>query len=115
VGNIEQSKLTLDSVGARPEFQVVLSVGQNADLDHLRPVPENIIVVRSAPQIELLKRATLCVTHASLNTTLESLAQGVPMVAHPIGYDQPGTAARIAYHGVGEFIVVEDLTVARPI
>ena len=28
------------------------------------------------------------------------------MVAIPIGYDQPGVAARIAYHGVGEFVEV---------
>ena len=32
------------------------------------------------------------------------------MVAIPIGYDQPGVAARIAHHGVGEFIEVEHLT-----
>ena len=37
---------------------------------------------------------------------LESLAQGVPIVANPIGYDQPGVAARIAHHGVGEFVAV---------
>jgi zeaxanthin glucosyltransferase len=55
----------------------------------------------------------LCVTHAGLNTTLEALAQGVPMVAIPIGYDQPGVASRIAYHGVGEFVELEDLTVER--
>ena len=32
------------------------------------------------------------------------------MVAIPIGYDQPGVAARIAHHGVGEFMEVEHLT-----
>ena len=55
----------------------------------------------------------LCITHAGLNTALESLAEGVPMVAIPIGYDQPGVAARIAYHGVGEFVDIQDLTVGR--
>ena len=35
------------------------------------------------------------------------------MVAIPIGYDQPGVAARIAHHGVGEFLEVKDLTVDR--
>jgi UDP:flavonoid glycosyltransferase YjiC (YdhE family) len=35
------------------------------------------------------------------------------MVAIPIGYDQPGVAARIAYHGVGEVLELQDLTVAR--
>src|SRR4029077_12592824 len=66
-----------------------------------------------APQLELLERAALCITHAGLNTVLESLSQGVPMVAIPIGYDQPGVAARIAYHGVGEFLEIEDLAVGR--
>ena len=35
------------------------------------------------------------------------------MVAIPIGYDQPGTAARIAHHGIGEFIEVDELTTDR--
>jgi zeaxanthin glucosyltransferase len=103
----------LKAVGPLPGIQVVLSVGKNINLDDLGPIPANTIVVRSAPQIELLKRAVLCITHAGLNTALESLAQGVPMVAIPIGYDQPGVAARIAHHGAGEFVEVADLTVER--
>jgi MGT family glycosyltransferase len=92
---------------------VVLSVGKNLDPSELEPLPANTIVVRSAPQTELLKRAELCITHAGLNTTLESLAEGVPMVAIPIGYEQPGVACRIAFHGVGEFVELGDLTARR--
>ena len=106
-------KTILKAVTPMSDFQVVLSVGHNVTIDRLRPIPSNVIVVPSAPQLELLKRATLCITHAGLNTTLESLAKGVPMVAIPIGYDQPGAAARIAYHGAGELIELEDLTVDR--
>jgi zeaxanthin glucosyltransferase len=106
-------RIMLDAVRAIPGIQVVLSVGYNVNLDDLGPIPSNTIVVNSAPQIELLKRAALCITHAGMNTTLESLAQGVPMVAIPIGYDQPGVASRIAHHGVGEFVEVDDLTVKR--
>ena len=35
------------------------------------------------------------------------------MVAIPVGYDQPGVAARIAHHGVGEFVDIEDLEADR--
>ena len=104
-------KTVLQATAQLSEIQVVLSVGENVKLDDLGTIPSNVIVVRKAPQIELLKRAALCITHAGLNTALESLAQGVPMVAIPIGYDQPGVATRIAYHGVGEFLDIEDLTV----
>jgi MGT family glycosyltransferase len=103
----------LGAVGQLPEAQVVLSIGNNLDPDDLGEIPANTIVVRKAPQIELLKRASLCITHAGMNTALESLAQGVPMVAIPIGFDQPGVAARIAYHGAGEFVEVPDVTLEK--
>jgi zeaxanthin glucosyltransferase len=106
-------RIILEAVARFPEIQTVLSVGKNLNPDVLGPIPQNAIVVSAAPQIDLLKRASLCITHAGLNTTLESLAQGVPLVAIPIGYDQPGVAARIAHHGVGEFVEVGDLTVDR--
>lgn len=99
----------LDVVKNIRSVQVVLSIGKNVNLSDLRSIPSNTVVVQSAPQIELLKRAVLCITHAGMNTTLECLAQGVPMVATPITYDQPGIASRIAYHGVGEFLELENL------
>jgi zeaxanthin glucosyltransferase len=103
----------LEAVGPMQDVQVVLSAGNNVDVDRIGLIPSNTIVVRKAPQMELLQRASLCITHAGLNTAMEALAQGVPIVAIPIGYDQPGVAARIAYHGAGEFIEVDDLTPER--
>jgi MGT family glycosyltransferase len=104
-------KAILGAVGRLPEIQVVLAKGNNIELSELGPIPSNVIVVDKAPQIELLKRAALCITHAGLNTALESLAQGVPMVAIPIAYDQFGVAVRIVYHGVGESLGVDNLAV----
>ena len=109
-GMVHVYRSILEAVGRFPETQVVLSVGKNIDPADLRPIPSNVIIVSIAPQIELLKRASLCITHAGLNTVLEALAQGVPIVAIPIAFDQPGVAARVAYHGVGEFVEVGDLT-----
>ena len=103
----------LQAAGHLSEIQFVLSVGNNVKAEAIGTIPSNAIVIRTAPQIELLKRAALCITHAGLNTALEALAQGVPMVAIPIGYDQPGVAARIAYHGFGEFMDIENLSVER--
>ena len=78
--------------------QLVLSTGKNVDINALRPLPANAIVAPSLPQVELLSRASICITHAGINTVLEALSAGVPLVAIPVGFDQPGIAARIAYH-----------------
>jgi len=106
-------RIILEAVSEFPDMQMVLSLGRNVDPNDLGPIPGNTIVVPSAPQVELLKRATLCITHAGLNTALEALAQGVPLVAIPIGYDQPGVASRITYHGVGEFVELGDFSKQR--
>lgn len=83
------------------KLQFVLAVGGQLDPKQLGDVPANVIVVSHAPQIEVLGRSSLCITHAGLNTALESLSSGVPMVAIPITNDQPGVAARIANKRVG--------------
>ncbi|WP_434457736.1 glycosyltransferase family 1 protein [Stutzerimonas urumqiensis] len=54
-----------------------------------------------APQRAVLARAQAVVTHAGLNTVLDAFAAGVPMLALPIAFDQPGVAARVAYQGAG--------------
>ncbi|KMO83634.1 Oleandomycin glycosyltransferase [Mycolicibacterium chlorophenolicum] len=59
------------------------------------------IVTNHVPQPELLGRATVFVTHAGMNSAMESLAAGTPMVALPQGADQPLVAARIAELGTG--------------
>ena len=63
-----------------------------------------MIIVSQAPQVQVLQKATLCITHAGQNTVLESLAQAVPVVAIPVANDQPGVAARVAQTNTGKFI-----------
>jgi zeaxanthin glucosyltransferase len=93
-------------------FQLVLSVGDQLDPERIGPLPSNTILVNRAPQLELLKCASVCITHAGLNTTLEALAQGVPQVAIPVTVDQPGVAARIAEKKTGLFLPLKELTVS---
>jgi MGT family glycosyltransferase len=101
------------AVGSRAGMQLVLSIGPVLDPEQIKSLPAKAIVVNRAPQMELLKRSVLCITHAGLNTTLESLTQGVPLVAIPVTNDQPGVAARIAHTKTGAFVPLKELTVSR--
>jgi zeaxanthin glucosyltransferase len=96
-----------------PGRQLVLSIGQKLDPGKIGTLSANTIVVRSAPQLELLERASLCITHAGLNTALESLTAGVPMVAIPVTNDQPGVGARIAHTGTGVVVPLKTLACER--
>jgi zeaxanthin glucosyltransferase len=54
-----------------------------------------------APQQEAIARASVVITHAGLNTVLDSLRAGKPMLLLPIAFDQPGVAARVVHAGAG--------------
>jgi zeaxanthin glucosyltransferase len=95
------------------DVQLVLSLGDHVDPKEIGPLPANAITVKHAPQLELLKRASVCITHAGLNTVLEALAQGVPQVAIPVTNDQPGVAARIADKKTGLVLPLTDLSAPR--
>jgi len=61
----------------------------------------SVIVVRSAPHLEVLKHASAVITHCGHGTTIKALAAGVPMVCMPMGRDQDDTAARVVHAGAG--------------
>jgi zeaxanthin glucosyltransferase len=100
-GLVEVFRSITQAAPGLKELQFVLAVGGQLDPKQLGDVPANVIVVSHAPQIEILKRSSLCITHGGLNTVLESLSSGVPMIALPVTNDQPGVAARIANKNVG--------------
>jgi zeaxanthin glucosyltransferase len=97
-------------VGLDAQLVIALGGGNPASLPNL---PGSPLVVGYAPQLKLLQKATLTITHAGMNTALESLSNGVPMVAIPIANDQPGVAARIAWTGTGEVIPLAKLSSSR--
>jgi zeaxanthin glucosyltransferase len=95
------------------DAQLVIALGGGSSPELLPELPGSPLVVGFAPQLELLQKAVLTITHAGMNTALESLSNGVPMVAIPIANDQPGVAARIAWTGTGKVVPLKRLSVAR--
>ncbi len=94
------------------DAQLVISLG-GGSVESLPELPGNPLVVSYAPQLALLERAAVAITHAGMNTALECLTYGVPMVAIPVTNDQPGVAARIAWIGAGEIVPLNKLTAAK--
>ena len=106
---------TIAAACAGLDAQLVISLGsRDQDAGALAATFAGTpIVVPFAPQLALLRRAALSITHAGLNTALESLSHGLPMVAIPITNDQPGVASRLEWLGVAEVVQPGKLSVAR--
>lgn len=99
--------LALDIARHCPELDVVIATGGAAIRG---PIPDNAICVAQAPQLGLLGRAALMVSHGSLGPLKEALLYGVPSIMLPLVEDQPGNAARLAFHGLGAAVRWHDVT-----
>lgn len=79
----------------------VLSVGPDTDVGALGPLPEHIRVYPRVNQLEVLARADAFVTHCGMNSVMESLYMGVPMVLFPQHAEERAVANRVAELGAG--------------
>jgi MGT family glycosyltransferase len=79
----------------------LITLGPSLEPDALGAVPANVTVVPSAPHADVLRHAAAVVTHAGHGTIIKSMAAGVPVVALPMGRDQPDNAVRAAAAGAG--------------
>jgi UDP:flavonoid glycosyltransferase YjiC (YdhE family) len=64
---------------------------------------DRVSVFKSVPQLEILSRADLFITHGGFNSIKESIFYTVPMLVFPIEFktDHPGNSARVIYHRFG--------------
>ena len=84
------------------ELRVVISTGDflynliYAEISqHKLQLPKNTLIFPYVPQLEVLKRASLFITHAGANSVNEAIYYGVPMICVPMAYDQPRIAYRV--------------------
>lgn len=84
----------------RKDWQFVLHVGDCQEADKLGPPGPNLLIHKRVPQLALLRKASVMVTHGGLNSIMECIHFGVPMVIVPGLRDQPGNAARAVHHGI---------------
>jgi len=105
LGTLQHSKITIFRCFAEAcaglNVQLVLAHCGGIDDAAIASLAGDPVAVKYAPQKEIISRCKLVLTHAGLNTVLDALSHGVPVVAVPITYEQPAIAARVKWTGVG--------------
>jgi MGT family glycosyltransferase len=93
--------LVLRVMSRHENWQMVLATGPGLSPKEFASVPPNVMLVDWAPQLTILKRASLMITHGGLGTIKECIMSGVPMIVFPLLHEQLTNAARVAYHRLG--------------
>lgn len=86
--------------------QFIVSAGQQTDLAALGDAPDNFLVREAVPQLELLPKTDLFITHGGNNSVHEALYWGVPLLVVPQQTEQVANGRLVAQQGAG--IVVGD-------
>ncbi|WP_432190310.1 macrolide family glycosyltransferase [Streptomyces sp. Tue6028] len=81
--------------------RVLLTIGPHVDPARLGRPPANTLIRASMPQLEVLRRTAVFVTHGGMNSALEGLACGVPLVLVPQQVEQLVIARVITDRGAG--------------
>jgi MGT family glycosyltransferase len=90
-------------------WQVAMTIG---DLDPaaLAPIPPRVDARPRFPQPAVLRHARAFISHAGMNSTMEALSYGVPLVCLPQMPEQAANADRVVERGLGERLAVDTLT-----
>ncbi|MCW4385192.1 glycosyl transferase [Salinibacterium sp. SYSU T00001] len=91
-------------------WHVVMAIGQRVDPEELGPLPVNVEVHESVPQLAVLASASAFITHAGMGGCSEALWFGVPTVAIPQAVDQFANAQRLVELGVGVHLPVAEVS-----
>jgi MGT family glycosyltransferase len=99
-GSVQKFQNAIDALSTLP-VRGVVTVGDSIDAAALQP-SGNVTVFATADHDDLMRRASLVVTHGGHGTFMRALKNGLPMVVIPgLGGDQPINAAAAQEWGVG--------------
>ena len=82
------------------EVRVAVATGAT-DPSELGPIPDSWLVRAFLPQVTLLERSVLAVSHGGNNSVTEAMTSGVPLLLLPFSTDQFAGAAAVEAAGFG--------------
>ncbi|MBT2626148.1 UDP-glucosyltransferase [Bacillus sp. ISL-32] len=95
------------------KWHVIMSVGKSIEPDSLGDIPDNFTVRQSVPQLDVLAEADAFISHGGMNSTMEAMNEGVPLVVIPQMHEQELTAQRVEELGLGIYLPKEEVSVPR--
>jgi MGT family glycosyltransferase len=90
-------------------WRLALAFG-STPVERLGEPPEGALVARHLPQVALLSRADVLVSHGGNGSATEAAAAGVPQVVLPFSTDQFDVAASVERAGIGRALAPNGLS-----
>ncbi|MCR3761565.1 hypothetical protein KYB31_21560 [Clostridium felsineum] len=94
----------------KENYQVIVSAGGAYNKLIKYNFNNNILIFKRVPQLEILKKVDIVISHGGNNTINKTLAAGKPIIVMPIGGEQGDNASKIQYLNVGKRINISNFS-----
>lgn len=93
LGTIQNEQLSfykkcIEAWKTSKDVSVIMSVGKKTDIQKLMPIPKNFYVYPYVPQLEVLEKSSVFITHGGMNSVNEGLYFGNRILGIPMDLDQ---------------------------
>lgn len=101
-GDVTFLKKVINAVAHEKKWLMVMTLGGNINTELLGELPSNVFLFSWVQQLKILANTDCSINHAGNNTINECIHFKVPMLVYSGKcFDQNGSAAKVAYHGMG--------------
>ncbi|MBK9124567.1 MAG: hypothetical protein IPM16_15820 [Chloroflexi bacterium] len=90
-------------------YDVLISTGNRFSSEHFGALPPNVTVKTWVPQTQVLKQASLFITHGGLNSLHDGLFCGLPLLMVPQQTEQTFNTTRVVDLGAGLMLTVDQV------
>ncbi|MBD1207688.1 MAG: hypothetical protein H9535_04620 [Ignavibacteria bacterium] len=95
------------------DARVIMSIGKKIAVQDLGTLPSNISAYSFVPQLDVLRKSDVFITHGGMNSVHEALWFGVPTVIVPQAADQKFVSKRLDALGAGIRIAKDEVNAER--
>jgi UDP:flavonoid glycosyltransferase YjiC (YdhE family) len=108
----QRVRFVVEAAKQLPYIKFIIGAGQSGMASNIAESLDvsNVLMREFVPQLKLLPRSSLLVSHGGLGSVKEAIYMGIPLLILPFSYDQPCNAMRVRHHGFGEALFGEDVT-----
>jgi zeaxanthin glucosyltransferase len=101
-------KIIIDVINDLEGWTAVISTADPVITENLlspgKNISDRILIETWVEGSEYLNASDITITHGGSNSVKEAIIAAKPMIVIPHSADQPGIAARVAFHGLGKYL-----------
>jgi len=94
----------------KKKFDIIISIGKGTNIEEIGQCPDHIFIRPYVPQLQILERCSVFVSHGGMGGINEAMFYEVPMLILPKTIEQQINARRMEELGAGLDLKSQDIT-----